>query len=88
MKALTVPVSRKDVAGQVPPDVAEAIRTLQAQVAALVSHAKQVREARYLTRQEADQLYGPKTMQKELSANGSAPLNVSNLLGRLAEVQP
>ena len=88
MNGIPIRTSRLDVTGDVPTNVAEAIRTLQSQVAALVSHAKQVQQAGYLTRQEADQLYGAKTMQRELSANGSAPLNVSNLLGKLAEVQP
>ena len=82
-------VSRKRVivTGKADPSVVEAIQTLQDQVQALTSHAMQTRAAKYLTRTQADALYGPGLMQKALSANGSHPLNCSNLLGVLAQKQ-
>lgn len=63
-------------------EAADQIRMLVGTVQRLQSRISAQEKAGYLTKQAADTLYSPPVMAKELSANGSAPLNVVTSSGR------
>jgi hypothetical protein len=71
----------------VPPEAAEQIRTIAQVNHNLEARIRSLENSGFLTQQKADLMYSPPVMAKELSANGSAPLNIVSVSGRLI-VQP
>ncbi len=54
-------------------------------------HEQQLRPARgapLVNRKQADSLYGPRAMRKQLAAGGEAPLRLAGLKGAAGDVQP
>lgn len=73
--------------GQVPQLVAQYIRSLFDSVNALQARLDAVEAVKVLDRGAAQKLYAPEVVTQALQSSGSAPLNVTNLQGRLAQPQ-
>ena len=71
----TLPGIQKEAADQLRV-LAQTVQRQQAQITALGN-------AGFLTADQAEAKYGPAKMAVELSANGSAPLNVITVAGRM-----
>ena len=67
----------------IPKEAADQIRVLTKTVQRLSARIGNLEGSGFLTADQAEAKYGPATMAKELSANGSAPLNVVTVAGRM-----
>lgn len=70
-----------------PKDIRDAVNHLMNSVNALLGRVDKVDKAGYVTASEVVRDYGAKAQTVELSARGTAPLNVQGLIGRLAQPQ-
>lgn len=71
----------------IPQEAAEEIRVLAQTIQRLTGRTAALENAGFLTETQAEKKYSPSVMAQELSAAGSAPLNVLSVGGRLI-VQP
>jgi hypothetical protein len=70
-------------------EAADQIRVLAQTAQRLQARVTQLEGAGFLTKTQADAHYSPAVMAQQLSANGSAPLNVVMVSGRIiVQAQP
>lgn len=73
----------------VPREAADEIRSLAQTVYRLTARIQAMESAGYLTVRQAEERYSPPVMAQQLSATGSAPLNVVTIGGTtILQAQP
>lgn len=82
-----MPGSFPNLQGQVSQAVDQFLRQLQIQINALQTVVTRLSGTVGITKAQADSFYSPRVTAAAIQANGSSPINVTNLLGRLAEPQ-
>lgn len=73
----------------IPQEAADEVRNMAQIIYRLEARIRNMEGKGFLTVEQANQMYSPPVMARELSANGSAPLNVVTVAGStIIQAQP
>ena len=73
--------------GKIAPEVQHVLEAFASHINTIYGKLEGTKQE-FLTKEDAERRYSPEVMSKELQAGGRAPLNLSQLIGSAAQLQP